>query len=237
MTSKICPASILLFALLLVPAATPFCTASTVYVRPENDHAQCPGKICYPLSHYQQNVSHYFVSDTTVVFMNGTHLLQASQQLVIQNIENFTMKGTGGFIAGLENLYEPSSRIECNGTRLSGLKFINVTRLQIENLTVACCGHKVLHNNDIHAAVALDTAHSVTFSRVTVRNSSGFGLHADKVFGYVRVYESAFLYNTGNKEYYGGNARFWYGECPEDHNAYLEIESSYFLHGYDTLKL
>ena len=143
------------------------------------------------------------------------------------------MKGTGGFILGLENLYESSSRIV---THVGGLKFINVTRVQIENLTIACCGHKVLHNNNIHAAQAFDTALSVNFSRVTVRNSSGFGLHADKVFGYVRVYESAFLYNTGNKEYYGGNALFWYEECPEDHNTYLKIESSYFLYGYDTTK-
>ena len=76
--------------------------------------------------------------------MNGTHLLQASQQLVIQDIENFSMKGIGGFIPGLENLYEPSSRIECNGTQLSGLKFINVTRVRIENLIQNCPDLQIL---------------------------------------------------------------------------------------------
>ena len=54
----------------------------------------------------------------------------------------------------------------------------------------------------MHAALAFNVAYNATLSRVTVRNSSGFGLHADRVFGSVRVHESAFLYNTGNKQYY-----------------------------------
>jgi len=85
-------------------------------------------------------------------------------------------------------------------------------------------------------SLAFNVAYNVNLSRVTVRNSSGFGLYADRVFGNVWVYESAFLYNTGSKEYYGGNARFWYGECPENHSTYLQIESSYFLHGNDSSK-
>jgi len=119
---------------------------------------------------------------------------------------------------------------------MSGFKFINVSQVRIQNLTFAYCGHHVFYNNRIRAALAFDTAHNVILSRVTVRNSSGFGMHADRVFGNVQVNESAFLYNTGNKEYYGGNIRFWYGECPENHSTYLQIESSYFIHGNDTFK-
>jgi len=88
----------------------------------------------------------------------------------------------------------------------------------------------------VRAALAFAVAYNVNLTGVTVRNSSGFGLRADRMFGSVRVYESAFLYNTGNKEYYGGNVRFWFGKCLENHNTRLQIESSYFLHGYDTVK-
>ena len=76
----------------------------------------------------------------------------------------------------------------------------------------------------------------MSLSLESVRNSSGFGLHADRVFGDVWVHESVFLYNTGNKQYYGGNVRFWYEECQDNHSTYLEIESSYFLHGNDVSK-
>ena len=235
MTIKLCPASILLCAILLA-IVIPVCAAITVYVRPEYDHAHCPGEPCEPLSYYQQNVSQYFVSDTTVVFMSGTHSLEDLKPLVIQNVDNFTMKGIGGFIHGLENLHESSSRIECKDTHMSGFKFINVTQVQIQNLTFVCCGQNLVYNIGKRAALAFDIAHDVILSRVTVRNSSGFGIHADRVFGNVQVNESAFLYNTGNREYYGGNIRFWYGECPENNSTYLQIESSYFIHGNDTFK-
>ena len=134
----------------------------------------------------------------------------------------------------MEDLLEASSKVKCVGTHLSGFNFINVTGIRIENLTFVSCGQEVI--SSVRAALAFDIAYNMNLSRVTVRNSSGFGLHADRVFGSVRVYESAFLYNTGNREYYGGNVRFWYGECPGNYNTYLEIESSYFLHGNDTSK-
>ena len=109
-----------------------------------------------------------------------------------------------------------------------------MTGIHIENLTFTHCGQEVVFK--VRAALAFSVAYNVNLSQVTVRNSSGFGLYADKVFGSVWVYESAFLYNTGNKEYYGGNVRFWYSECPENRSTYLEIESSYFLHGNDSSK-
>ena len=233
MTIEYFPISMLLCAAIV---SIPVYTISTVYVKPNKDClSQCPGEPCNPLSYYEQRVHQYFVSDTTMVFLNCTHhLKEALQPLIIKDIENFVMVGSGGFTLGLENLLEASSKIECVGTHLSGFKFINVTGIHIENLTFVSCGQEVVYK--VRAALAFDVAYNVNLSRVTVRNNFGFGLHADRVFGSVRVYKSAFLHNTGNKEYYGGNARFWYGECPGNHNTYLEIESSYFLHGNDTSK-
>ena len=235
MTIKLCPTSILLYAILPAIASIPVCTAITVYVRPDNDHIHCPGEPCNLLSYYEQPNTRYFawVSDTMMVFLNGVHY--ASQQIIIENIENFTMVGSDGFTLGFEDLPEASSKIECVGTHRSGFNFINVTGLHIENLTFTYCGQEVVLT--VRAVLAFDVVYNVNISRVTVRNSSGFGLYADRVFGNVWVHESAFLYNTGSKEYYGGNALFRYGECPEDHSTYTQIESSYFLHGYDTLKL
>ena len=225
----------LICAVLLAIAFIPVhANSSTLYVRPEYHLAHCPGEPCYPLSYYEQRVSQYFVSDTTMVFLNGTHYLEALQSLVIKDIENFSMIGSDGFTRGLEDLLESSSKIECVGAYLSGFNFINVTGIHIENLTFTYCGQELVHK--VRAALAFDVAYNVNLSRVTVRNSCGFGLHADRVFGSVRVYESAFLYNTGSTEYYGENVRFWYRECPGNHSAYLEIESSHFLHGNDTSK-
>jgi len=226
------PASILLSAVLLAVAFIPVCATSTVYVKPELHHYHCPGLPCQPLSYYEQRQP--FVSNTTMVFLNGSHYLEALEPLLFKDIENFTMVGSGGFTLGLEDLPEANSKIECVGSRRSGFKFINVTGIHIENITFTCCGQEM--DSSVRAALAFAVAYNVNLTGVTVRNSSGFGLRADRMFGSVRVYESAFLYNTGNEEYYGGNVRFWFGKCLENHNTRLQIESSYFLHGYDTVK-
>ena len=123
MTVRCSPASLLLCAVLLAVTSIPVCTTSTIYVRPEYHHTHCPGEPCHPLSYYKQRVSQYFASDTTMVFLNGTHYLEALQPLVIKDIENFTMVGSGGFTIGLEDLPEARSKIECIGSHLSGFNF------------------------------------------------------------------------------------------------------------------
>ena len=234
MTIEHCPAFNLLYAVLLSVTSIYVCTARTVYVKPEHYYRPCPGQPCHPLAYYVQQIPEYFVSNTTIVFLNGTHYMEALQPVLIENITNFTMKGSSEFTLSLDYILESSSKVECVGTHQSGFSFTNVIGIQIENLTFANCGQKLFSN--VSAALSFDQAHDVIFSRVTVHNSTGFGLHADRVFGNVMVYKSAFVHNTGNEKYYGGNAHFWYKHCPENHTTHLQIESTYFLHGYDTSK-
>ena len=224
----------LLCAVLLTLGSMNICNASTVYVKPDHYHIHCPGEPCYSLRYYEEHLLQYFVSNTTVVFLSGTHYMKGLQPLVIQNVDNFTLLGSSKFIHASEDILESSSRIEGVDGHQSGFSFTNVTGVHIENLTFINCGQKVY--GAVRAALSFDEAHNVVLSRVTVCNSSGFGLHADRMFGNVQVYKSAFSYNTGNKEYNGGNAHFWYGQCPENHTTYLQIESSYFLHGNNTFK-
>ena len=216
----------LLCAVLLALATINVCTASTVYVKPDHNYSYCPGEPCHPLAYYVQQVSQYFVSNTTMVFLNGTHCIETMQLVVIKNVDNFTMKGNSEC---LDYVLESSSRIECVGPRKGGFNFSNVTGIRIENLTFTNCGQSVY--GDVRAALSFHEARDVVLSRLMVYNSSGFGLHADRVFGNVLVYESAFVQNTGNEKHGGGNVRFWYEHCPENHTTYLQIESSYFLHG------
>ena len=224
-----CGAIKILCAVLLTLANNHVCSSSIVYVKPDYHYTHCPGEPCHPLSYYVQQVSRYFVSNTTMVFLNGTHSVETMQPVVITNIENFAMKGSDEFVLGVEDIRESSSRIECVGTHRSSFSFMNVTNIQIENLTFANCGQKQFNN--VSATLSFDEACNMIVFQVTVCNSSGFGLHADQVFGTVRLYESVFLYNTGNKDYCGGNVRFRSEQCPENHSAYLQIESCYFLHG------
>ena len=93
----------ILCAVLLTLANNHVCSSSIVYVKPDHYHTHCPGEPCHPLSYYVQQVSRYFVSNTTMVFLDGTHFIETMQPVVITNVENFTMKGSDKFALGLED--------------------------------------------------------------------------------------------------------------------------------------
>ena len=65
----------------------------------------------------------------------------------------------------------------------------------------------------------------------------GYGLHAYKLLGYSFITDSTFLLNKGTSEYHGGNAYFVYENCTSNEKAWLNIESSQFLNGYNHPKL
>ena len=113
------PAFILLCTVILAVASVPVCATGIVYIKPEHYDSHCPGKPCCPLSHYVMHVPQHFASDTTMVFLNGTHYLEAFQPLVIKDVENSTMVGSGGFTIGLEDLPEARSKIECMSNHVS----------------------------------------------------------------------------------------------------------------------
>ena len=80
MTIRCSPASLLLCAVLLAVVSIPVCTTTTVYVRPDYHHTHCPGEPCHPLSYYEQRVTQYFASDTTMAFVQCLHCCMLGSQ-------------------------------------------------------------------------------------------------------------------------------------------------------------
>ena len=58
-----------------------------LYVKPTED-TTCPGEPCHTLDEYAQNAPQYFISDTSVEFLPGTHSL--SQPLNISGVNNLS---------------------------------------------------------------------------------------------------------------------------------------------------
>ena len=80
---------LLMFLLSLgFPAPLPAGAATVLYVKP-TESIPCPGEPCHTLDEYAQNTSQYFVSDTAVVFLPGTHNL--SQPLHISGVNNLSL--------------------------------------------------------------------------------------------------------------------------------------------------
>ena len=78
---------LLILLFLGLPALLPAGAATVLYVKPTED-TPCPGAPCHTLDEYVQNASQYFVSDTSVKFLPGTHSL--SQPLNISGVNNLS---------------------------------------------------------------------------------------------------------------------------------------------------
>ena len=121
------------------PAPLPAEAATVLYVKP-TESTPCPGEPCHTLDEYVQNGSQYFVSDTTVEFLQGTHNL--SQPLNISGVNNLSLVARN--VARNETIIWLSEH----------LRFTNVS-----NLTFVDCDF-----SQSNTSIVVNTSHSVTFS-------------------------------------------------------------------------
>ena len=63
---------------------------SFLYVTP-SPLVPCPAEPCHTLSEYAHNVSHYFTSNTTLIFLSGTHELDTS--LTVSGLTSLQLLG------------------------------------------------------------------------------------------------------------------------------------------------
>ena len=198
----------------------------TYYVKPDAD-TQCPHQPCETLTYYANNVADFFTTNTTFIFLKGTHLFGINRLLLIENISGLILRGNGSLITSPQGLLEPSSEIECQG--VTGFSFTNIANFSIELLTFVGCGAPSSHR--YYAALFLFSVTDFTITEVAIRNSTGYGLNATLIFGNSSISESTFAYNSGTDDYYGGNVHFLYKNCPGSEINYLLISSSKFLYG------
>ena len=221
---------IVLALALLATVFTHTAVGLTLYVTPDNSTI-CPSYPCCSLAYYVQFASEYFQSNTAVMFLPGAYDLDGV--VILQHLQNFSMIGIENVSTDFRHGFrEPASKIECGNDSNGGFIIRNSSQIHMENLILSHCGQNLTsQSTEVRAALAFDTVWDVNITSVVVENSTGYGLHADGVFGSFRVLDSVFTDNGGNSQYYGGNAQFWYENCPEHTSAHLEVSHSRFLFG------
>ena len=243
-------------------------SAQNVYVVTDNSTncSSLPTELkrleCHPLSFYVKNVSKYFTNNTKMLFAAGTHELPLppgpqSPVVNVTGISNFSMIGIGAVkyskIPSDEGSPLPSSAIMCSSPKYinqprNGILFYKTSTIHIENLTIKGCGAKfAVHGPDnftLVSALTFRESYDVNLTQIRIKESLGFGLDADRIFGSFRVWKSAFvrckayIYKHQSNKNIGGNARFWYSK----YNSFIKgsatvknvlyIHQSWFLHGH-----
>ena len=103
------PFSILLLTATLNIGLIPTASTKELYVKPSRDDDCLHYQPCFTLTEYIQNASSYFVSNTTVHFHPGRHIIATDMQLIIENMSNLSFVGADrGIKSGIF-----STTIEC----------------------------------------------------------------------------------------------------------------------------
>ena len=213
------------------------------FVKP-NESTPCPALLpCHTLSHYLENTTRYFTSNTRITFLHGVHEINRSGVLLIQSVFSLTLteyKMTGSNAA----------KVIC--MQPATLRFKNMANLVISHLSVLHCGYPVLKfvngKQPSSAAVYFLNIISLKVSNTSVENSTGYGVVGVNVLGNSLISHSRFLFNN----YYtlnstncspdsglckGGNMYLFYETLPESApgtgNGVISIESCMFRSGVD----
>ena len=160
---------ILLLLLLLslgFPAPLLVGADTVLYVKP-TESTPCPGEPCHTLDEYAQNASQYFVSDTTVEFLPGTHNL--SQPLNISHINNLSL------VARITTRNETTIRLS------EALWFTNVSNLTLLDTTLTSrykdhntsLGFESVLHLKVSRVIFQSVSSTVTHPEVVIRNVFG----------------------------------------------------------------
>ena len=164
-----------------------------LYVKPTASNAsQClaVGQPCHALHEYMHNSSQYITSNTTLLFMSGTHEVSSRGFGSIKDVNNIFWIG---------DKFE-STKIVCHNN--SGFAYMNITGLVIQNLTFVSCGARINKelsilatkvytsasqayelNPCVNAALFLTSIHFLTISGISVQHIIGYGLLAINTLG------------------------------------------------------
>ena len=205
------------FVLVLLTFCSYAAQGGLIYVTPYGDRASCPSDIgdgarCLTMDEMWGETSGSSgwvpVSDTTLIFLPGRHIVNFSRLIEFRDISNITL--TAAEPAATSSA--PLTEIYCS--KPAGFYFLNVSQLTISHLVFTKCGidsvggdlinntFRIYANSfflfDSLERMALTVA-SVTdliISSVTVQNSTGYGLLIINLFGNSIIENSKFVFNN-----------------------------------------
>ena len=193
----------------------------TMYYVSASNGTDCPhNTVCNNLSYYLDN--ELMTSNTVLIFLNGTHILEKEEPAVISGVTNLTLQGVGEMIEGYHwTVRQSIVKITCASLK-GGLIFIN-SSVNFKMLTFYQCGasvgsqrlkphfapflnglYKISYDfelyADLSASIAFLFSENINFHSVSIQNCSGFCLFSLNTINFNM--EQVYIAHTSPTEYY-----------------------------------
>ena len=205
-----------MLAALLYTTTAPVSSAGHTFYITARDNASCPVQECHNLAYYSQNAQQYFTSNTTAVFLQGTHLVEAEGAITIEDVINLRLVGSH---AHSQPHNQQFNKIVC--LKSAAFAFLRGRNISLDNLVFSNCGVEVAGQP---AALYFSQVVGLSISQVTVENSIGYGLRVTDHLGNASIISSTFQFNSAMAPTdKGGNVylQFARGQC---HSGTSDIE-------------
>ena len=221
-------AVVALFLSMYVLLASQGVVGDKVYTVVANQSASsCPGNQTEcSLMYYAAHPDEYFREDNTIFhFLPGHHQLVNSTLVLMANISNLTLYGTG----------VNESRVMCTGKGSGGFSFHNISNLRITNLSLSSCSYR---SKKYHILIALDVleTNNTRIDNVNIMNTTGVGLSLIDVYGDTVIDHTTVDLSHGTPTSKGGNfmyycSRFFKHSSRVNH---VTVSNSKFRYGCNT---
>ena len=157
----------------------------TWYVKSSSDQS-CPWNTsCHTISFYAGNPKKYFVSNTTFIFMSGSHLLNFSSPYIVSNANSLTL--TGQQLDDKRTFFKIPTLRCVKGT--FGFTFMDSSSIEIRSLVIKNCGPSI-HDGGLR----ITNVEKVIIGNIIVKETRGIGVMLDGIRDAL-VYHSIFANN------------------------------------------
>ena len=209
------------------------------YVLSQNK-ADCPdGSQCNDLNYYASQSEIYFTSDTTLTFLEGTHILNQDGPIIVSGVSNLTLRGLTPNTSTIEQ-HAATVIINCSRSN-SGFLMNDFNDITLSGLSITDCGFRLpekikplvissysasrytwdfIVSFNASFSLLIFNGTNTIIDKFSVSDGIGYGLTAVNVFD-IEMTSSSFSRNNFNCStsifQAGGNIRLAYvdaSECP-----------------------
>ena len=220
------------------------CSARHVYIQPsEGEH--CPGTPCYNITTFGKMAKYFSNSSGLVVhFLEGIHLLDLQEPVVLMNLTNAVFEGEGRMEQGFhETVWQSTVVIKCSENSSTGIAFVDGSNITFRCITVTNCGADMRVYNDYYcigkfkalmncnASLGYFCVNRITVDHASVQNGSENGLLIITDGGDLQISNSSFAQSDGNNTMVVYTS--YYGQLPYQCKALNIINSNLSFGGID----